>query len=65
LFLFQDSAGAAGGVAELVDLVEVEHGGAVFHAEAAAGENDDVVADGGMGRLAKCEESKLRRVIGG
>ena len=36
-------------MAELVDLVEVEHGGAVFHAEAAAGVDDDVVADGGWG----------------
>jgi hypothetical protein len=36
-------------VAEFVDLVEVEHGGAVFHAEAAAGEDDDVVADVGWG----------------
>ena len=35
-------------MAELVDLVEVEHGGAVFHAEAAAGEDDDVVADVGV-----------------
>jgi hypothetical protein len=32
----------------VIDLVEVEHSGGVFHAEAAASEDDDVVADVGV-----------------
>ena len=42
------AAGDGGNGAGVVDLVEVEHGGAVFHAEGAAGEDDDVVADVGV-----------------
>ena len=42
------AAGDGGDGAGVIDLVEVEHGGAVFHAEAAAGEDDDVVADVGV-----------------